>query len=46
VTFGKEVSMNCTSATTSLSSIFCRALGKVFVECHLVLGIEKSSSRR
>jgi hypothetical protein len=57
VTLGKERSANCTSATTSLSSTFCRALGKDFVECHLALGKdfvechlalgkEKSPSRR
>jgi hypothetical protein len=40
---GKEVSANCTSATASLPSTFCRALGK---DCHLVLGKEKSPSRR
>jgi hypothetical protein len=34
VTLNKEVSVNCTSTTISLSSTFCRALGK-----------EKSSSR-
>jgi hypothetical protein len=45
VTLGKERSANCTSATTSLPSTFCRALGKEFAECHLVLGKEKSSSR-
>jgi hypothetical protein len=38
VTLGKERSANCTSATASLSSTFCRALGKV--------GKEKSPSRR
>jgi hypothetical protein len=46
VTLGKERSANCTSATTSLPSTLCRALGKEFAECHLVLGKEKSSSRR
>jgi hypothetical protein len=46
VTLGKEVSANYTSATTSLPSTFCRALGKDFAECHLVLGKEKSLSRR
>jgi hypothetical protein len=46
VTLGKERSANCTSATASLPSTFCRALGKVFAECHLVLGKEKSLSRR
>jgi hypothetical protein len=35
VTLGKECSVNCTSATTSLPSTICRALGK-----------EKSPSRR
>jgi hypothetical protein len=46
VTLGKERSVNCTSATASLPSTFCRALGKDFAECHLVLGKEKSPSRR
>jgi hypothetical protein len=50
VTLDKEVSMNCTSATSSFPSIFCctfcRALSKYFVECQLVLGKEKLSSRR
>jgi hypothetical protein len=46
VTLGKERSANCTSATASLPSTFCRTLGKDFAECHLVLGKEKSSSRR
>jgi hypothetical protein len=46
VTLGKERSANCTSATASLSSTFCRALGKDFAECHLALGKEKSPSRR
>jgi hypothetical protein len=46
VTLGKERSANCTSATTSLTSTFCRALGKDFAECHLTLGKEKSLSRR
>ena len=46
VTLGKERSANCTSATASLSSTFCRALGKVFAECHLALGKKKSPSRR
>jgi hypothetical protein len=46
VTLGKERSANCTSATASLPSTFCRALGKEFAECHLVLGKEKSPSRR
>jgi hypothetical protein len=45
-TLGKERSANCTSATTSLPSTFCRALGKEFAECHLILGKEKSPSRR
>jgi hypothetical protein len=43
VTLGKEVSVKCTSATASLSSTFCRALGKVFVKCHRVLDKEKLS---
>ena len=46
VTLGKERSANCTSATASLPSTFCRAFGKEFAECHLVLGKEKSTSRR
>jgi hypothetical protein len=46
VTLGKERSANCTSATVSLPSTFCRALGKEFAECHLTLGKEKSPSRR
>ena len=46
VTLDKERLTNCTSATASLPSTFCRALDKVFAECHLVLGKEKSSSRR
>jgi hypothetical protein len=46
VTRGKESSANITSATTSLPSTFYRSLGKVFPECHLVLGKEKPSSRR
>jgi hypothetical protein len=45
-TLGKECSTNCTSATASLPSTFCRALGKELAECHLVLGKEKSLSRR
>jgi hypothetical protein len=45
VTLGKEVSANCTSAMASLSSTFCRSLDKVFAECHLVLGKEKSLSQ-
>jgi hypothetical protein len=39
----QKASVSCTSATTSLSNTFCRALNKVFVECHLVLGKEKLS---
>jgi hypothetical protein len=46
VALHKEVSMKCTSTTTSLPSTFCRTLGKDFTECHLVLGKETSSSRR
>jgi hypothetical protein len=46
VTLDKERSANCTSATASLPSTFCRALGKEFAECHLTLGTEKSLSRR
>jgi hypothetical protein len=46
VTLGKERSANCTSATASLPSTFCRTLGKEFAECHLVLGKEKSPSWR
>jgi hypothetical protein len=45
VTLGKKVSVNCTSATTSLPSTFCRKLGKHFAECHVALGKEKSVSR-
>jgi hypothetical protein len=45
-TLGKERSANCTSATASLPSTFCRALDKEFVECYLTLGKEKSPSRR
>jgi hypothetical protein len=40
VTLDKYVSVNCTSVTDSLSSTFCRALDKGFVEwpeCHLVV---------
>jgi hypothetical protein len=36
--------MNYTSATTSLPSTFFWALDKGLVECHLVLGKEKSPS--
>jgi hypothetical protein len=32
VTLSKERSANCTSATASLPSTFCRALGKDFAE--------------
>jgi hypothetical protein len=46
VTLGKERSANSTSASVSLPSTFCRALGKEFAECHLTLGKEKSLSRR
>jgi hypothetical protein len=46
VTLGKERSANCTSATASLPSTFCRALDKEFAECRLTLGKEKSPSRR
>jgi hypothetical protein len=46
VTLDKEGSINYTLATTSLPSIFCRELGKDFVECHSVLGTEMSLSRR
>jgi hypothetical protein len=46
VTLDKERSVNCTSATASLPSTCCRALGKDFVECHLALGKEKAPSRR
>jgi hypothetical protein len=45
-TLGKERSANWTSATASLPSTFCRALGKEFAECHLTLDKEKSPSRR
>jgi hypothetical protein len=44
VLLDKEVSANCTSATTSLPSTFCREIDKVFAECHQVLGKEKSPS--
>jgi hypothetical protein len=46
VTLDKKRSANCTSATASLPSTFCRALGKEFAECYLTLGKEKSPSRR
>jgi hypothetical protein len=47
VILDKESSANSTSATTaSLPSTFYRALDKDFAECHLVLGKEKSTSRR
>jgi hypothetical protein len=46
VTLGKERSANCTSATASLPSTICRALGKGFAECLMALGKEKSPSRR
>jgi hypothetical protein len=46
VTLGKKDSMNCTSTTASLPSIFCRALDKVFVKWQLALDNEKSSSWR
>jgi hypothetical protein len=46
LTLGKEISANSTSATASLPSTFYRALGKVFAECHSVLGKENRSSRR
>jgi hypothetical protein len=42
----KESVANCTSATSTLSSTFYRALGKYFAECHKVLGKEKPPSRR
>jgi hypothetical protein len=38
--------VNSTSTTASLSSTFYQALDKVFVECHSILGKEKSLSRR
>lgn len=38
VTLSKENSVNCTSTIAPLPSTFYRWLGKVFVECHLVLG--------
>jgi hypothetical protein len=41
VTLGKERSANCTSATASLPSTFCRV-----AECQMALGKEKSPSRR
>jgi hypothetical protein len=34
--------VNCASAMISLPSALCWALDKVFAECHLVLGKEKS----
>jgi hypothetical protein len=46
LTLGKERSVNCTSATTSLPSTICRALGKDFAECQMTLSKEKSPSRR
>jgi hypothetical protein len=45
-TLGKEISANSTSATASLPSTFYQELGKVFAECHSILGKEKSPSRR
>jgi hypothetical protein len=45
VTLDKGSSTNYTSATVSLSSTFYRAFNKYFVECHKVLGKEKSLSR-
>jgi hypothetical protein len=45
VALDKESLANCTSATTSSPSTYYRALNKDFVECHLVLGKEKSPSR-
>jgi hypothetical protein len=44
VTLGKKVSVNCTSATSSLLNTFYRSLDKDFAERHLVLG--KKSCRR
>jgi hypothetical protein len=41
----KEVSVNCTPATTFLSSTFYWVLVYLFAECYLVLGKEKSLSR-
>jgi hypothetical protein len=46
VTLGEERSTNSTSATASMLSTFYQALGKDFVECHLVLGKQKQPSRR
>jgi hypothetical protein len=37
VTLDKQVSVNCTSTSSSLPSTFYRALDKDFVKCHLVL---------
>jgi hypothetical protein len=34
LTLGKEVSIDCTSATTYLPSIFYRTLGKDVAECY------------
>jgi hypothetical protein len=45
VTLDKESSANCTSAMVSLLTTFYRVLGKVFAECHSILGNEKPSSR-
>jgi hypothetical protein len=46
VTFSKEVLMNYTSTTASLSSTFYRSHAKGFTERRLVLCKEKSRSRR
>jgi hypothetical protein len=46
VALGRECSVKCISVTASLPGTFYRALGKDFVECHSVLGKEKSPSRR
>jgi hypothetical protein len=46
VALGTQSLANCTSVMASLPCTFYRALGKDFVECHFVLGKEKSSSWR
>jgi hypothetical protein len=46
VTLSKEVSMTYTSAMASLSSTFCRALGKDFAEFHSILDKKKTLSQR
>jgi hypothetical protein len=46
MTLGKEGSVNYTSVTASMPSIFYQTLDKDFVEFHSVLGKEMSLSRR